>query len=53
MSISRAQLKRYQEVIAMWLSRYDTMDIALTVGLPESVVARWVANFRDLSCEAA
>ncbi|MFX8883383.1 hypothetical protein ABTM86_19430 [Acinetobacter baumannii] len=53
MSISRAQLKRYREAISMWLNnRYDTMDIATELELPESLVARWVANFRDLACEA-
>jgi hypothetical protein len=51
--ISRAQLKRYREVISMWLSKYDTAEIARELNLPEWLAARWVANFRDLMAAVA
>lgn len=37
----------------MWLSRFDTAEIAAAVDLPECLVAAWVANFRDLTVKAA
>lgn len=43
----RAALNKYADVIAMWTSRFDTAEIAAKLELPESMVARWVANFRD------
>lgn len=45
---SRTQLGRYAEVIELWRRRFDTMEIADIVELPEHLVARWVANFRDV-----
>lgn len=51
--VSRSQLKKYQRVIAMWLSKYDTSEIARDLDLPEWLVARWVANFRDMTAEVA
>lgn len=45
---SRTQLKAYAEAIAMWGARFDTAEIAARLGLAEHVVARWVANFRDV-----
>jgi hypothetical protein len=48
MDVSRAQLKRYAEALAMWHSRFDTYEIAGRLGLPESVIATWIANYRDL-----
>ncbi|WP_407155198.1 hypothetical protein [Bradyrhizobium sp. STM 3557] len=52
-AVSRAQLRKYREVIAWWLSRFDTAEIAERLDLPEHLVARWVANFRDVMFEAA
>lgn len=46
--VTRDQLKRYRDVIAMWMSRFDTCSIADHTGLPESLVVRWTANFQDL-----
>lgn len=51
-AISRHRLRRYRDVVSLWLSKFDTFEIAKETGLPESLVARWVANFRDLSREA-
>ncbi len=51
--VSREQLKKYRTVISLWLSRYDTNEIAIETGLPEWLVARWVANFRDMAREVA
>jgi hypothetical protein len=51
--ISREQLKKYQRVISMWLSKYDTAEIAAELDLPEWLVGRWVANFRDMTAEVA
>lgn len=48
MEVSRAQLKRYAEVLAMWHSRYDTAEIAAHLRLLEPLVSTWVANYRDL-----
>lgn len=49
---ARDQLRHYHRAIAMWLSKFDTMEIAGDLGLPESLVARWVANFRDVTAAA-
>jgi hypothetical protein len=46
---ARKQLRCYADVIAMWVARFDTQEIAIHVGLPEHTVARWVANFRDVT----
>jgi transposase-like protein len=43
----RIALKRYAQVIALWTSRFDTAEIAARLDVPEAIVARWVANFRD------
>lgn len=51
MNVSREQLKRYRDVISMWLNKYDTAEIAHETDLPESVVANWVANFRDMTVQ--
>lgn len=51
--VSREQLKKYREVISMWLSKFDTAEIAADQGLPEWLVARWVANFRDMTVGVA
>jgi hypothetical protein len=53
MNVSREQLKRYRDVISLWLNRYDTAEIAKQTELPESLVANWVANFRDMTVQAA
>ncbi len=44
---SRNQLRRYAEAVALWTARYDTFEIAERLSLPEYVIAKWVANFRD------
>lgn len=51
--VSRAQLKKYREVISLWLSKFDTNEIALQTNLPEHLVAKRVANFRDMTIGAA
>lgn len=51
--VSREQLKKYRDVISLWLSKYDTAEIAEQTKLPEWLVAGWVANFRDLMMGAA
>jgi hypothetical protein len=48
MDVSRQQLRRYAEVLSMWHARFDTAEIAGRLQLPEGLVARWVANYRDL-----
>jgi hypothetical protein len=48
MDVSRTQLKRYAEVLAMWHSRFDTDEIGRRVRLPEHLVTTWIANYRDL-----
>lgn len=45
---SRAQIRKYRDVIALWLAAFDTQSIADRLALPEHLVARWVANFRDV-----
>lgn len=47
--VSREQLKKYRDVISMWLSKYDTAEIAAETKPPEHLVAVWVANFRDMT----
>lgn len=44
----RAHLKAYAEAIAMWCARFDTAEIACHLGIPEAMIALWVANYRDL-----
>ncbi|MFB6460481.1 hypothetical protein [Bradyrhizobium tunisiense] len=46
--VSRQQLKRYREAITLWLHKRDTWEISQELNLPESLVAGWVANFREL-----
>lgn len=53
MQVSRERLKKYRDVISMWLSKYDTCEIGRELDLPESLVASWVANFRDMTVRAA
>jgi hypothetical protein len=48
MNASREQLRRYAEALAMWHSRFDTCEIAGRLGLPESLISTWIANYRDL-----
>lgn len=43
----RASLRRYAEAIALWNARFDTAAIAERLNVAESIVARWVANFRE------
>jgi hypothetical protein len=50
--VSRDQLKRYAEALAMWHSRFDTNEIAVYLRLPESLISTWVANYRDLMHQA-
>lgn len=47
-AVSRAQLGLYADVIKLWEARFDAMWIAERVGLPELVVATWIANWKDL-----
>ena len=47
--VSRTQLKRYREVITLWIHKHDTWEISQELNLPESLVASWVANFRELA----
>lgn len=44
----RTHLKAYAEAIALWCARFDTAEIAGRLGVPEAMVAMWVANFRDV-----
>ncbi len=53
MDVSRQQLKRYQEVVALWARKYNTYEIGRMLDLPESLVWRWVVNFREVMREAA
>lgn len=53
MSVTRDQLRKYREVVALWCARFDTQSIAERTKLPEHLVARWVANFRDIVRGAA
>ncbi|NUU41402.1 hypothetical protein [Tardiphaga robiniae] len=46
--VTREQLRKYRDVISMWLSRFDTQSIAQHLDLPEHLVVRWTANFQDL-----
>lgn len=46
--VTRDDLSRYAEVVHLWRAKFDTQQIADMVGLPEHLVARWVANFREL-----
>ncbi|NEV79499.1 hypothetical protein DYI24_20905 [Rhodopseudomonas sp. BR0C11] len=48
---SKNLLKRYGDVIALWIARYDTAEISHLLAVPEHTVARWIANFRDLAME--
>jgi hypothetical protein len=43
----REQLRLYAEVVTSWSRGFDTWWISQHLQIPEHVVARWVANFRD------
>jgi hypothetical protein len=51
--VTRAQLRKYPDVITMWQRRFDTAQIAAELKLPEPLVHAWVVNFRELGREAA
>ncbi|MDN3278810.1 hypothetical protein QWJ07_31425 [Frankia sp. RB7] len=51
--VTRAQLKKYPDVVTMWQHRFDTAAIAAELKLPESLVHAWVVNFRELGRAAA
>lgn len=44
----RQHLKAYAEAIALWCAKFDTAEIGSRLGVPEAMVAMWVANFRDV-----
>jgi hypothetical protein len=48
----RKALRRYAEAVQMWAQKFDTFEIAARLGLPECIVACWVANFREMSRQA-
>jgi hypothetical protein len=45
---SPQQLQHYAQVLALWGRRFDTAEIAAIVRLPEGLVAKWIANWRDM-----
>lgn len=51
--VTRVQLKKYRDVIDMWIRKFDTMSIAGQLDLPEHLVVRWTANFQNLKHEVA
>ena len=51
--VTRNALWKYAEVVSMWRARFDTYQIAVTLDLPEHLVARWVANFREMLRETS
>ncbi|UPJ43908.1 hypothetical protein IVB40_07515 [Bradyrhizobium sp. 40] len=51
--VTRAQLKKYPDVVTMWQRRFDTAAIAAELKLPESLVHAWIVNFRELGRVAA
>jgi hypothetical protein len=53
MTVSRADLRKYADVIRFWNAKFDTQSIAERLDLPEWLVARWVANFRDMVRDVA
>lgn len=46
MNVQRERLKKYQRVVSLWLSKYDTAEIADETDLPECLVAAWVMTVR-------
>lgn len=44
----RAFLRQYADVISMWTAKYDSAEIAARLRIPEGIVAKWIAHFRDL-----
>lgn len=54
MILTKQDLRMYALAVRLWSSRrYDTAEIAVIAKLPESVIASWIANFRDTGREAA
>lgn len=45
-------LGRYGEVIRYWQAGFDTAWIAARLKMQEHLVARWVANFREVTRNA-
>ena len=51
--LTKQDLLKYVDVVRFWLRGFDTYRISQEVGLPEYVVAGWIANFRDMGRETA
>jgi hypothetical protein len=46
--LTKRDLLKYAEAVRMWQARFDTYSIAKRLEIDESVVASWIANFRDM-----
>jgi hypothetical protein len=46
--LTKGELLNYAEAVRMWQARFDTYSISKRLGVEESVVAAWIANFRDM-----
>lgn len=44
----KEKIKHYAEAVSMWNARFDTAEIAAQLGVKECLVARWIANYRDI-----
>lgn len=45
----RQRMKQYATVIQMWAARYNTAEIAAHLDIEEYLVARWIANYREIA----
>lgn len=47
--MNKIAVKKYCAVIEMWSRKFDTYEIAFELDLAEALVAKWVANYRDIA----
>lgn len=48
MRADRRRLRQYADVVGIWCARFDTAEIAERTGLAESLVVRWIWNYREM-----
>lgn len=51
--LTKQELLRYADAVRMWQRRFDTCSVAKRLDVKESVIASWIAKFRDMGRETA
>lgn len=48
-----AFFRNYSIALKLWCRRFNTAEIASHLGVPESIVCRWIWHWRELSKRGA